>query len=198
MSHKKITCVFALKFTEQTALHIGFSTEIPSTAGLPYALTRTAMRSVEEMPDYQAHGNALPMLLWAYYEYVLKPHDLHDPETFASQLCKNTACKSFDEAIVIATGLLDIIRPPAKFLAVIADVGERERKGFLTTVAIFHFLEHNKFISSNEENVIDFLEIFDAEKNAPEKMRALLISTFTVVDELIGTLSGGKNIKLEV
>ena len=198
MSHKKITCIFALKFTEQTALHIGFSTEIPSTAGLPYALTRTAMNSVDDMPEYQAHNNALPMLLWAYYEYVLKPHDLHDPETFASQLCKNTACKSFDEALVIATGLLKVIRPPAKFLASVADIGERERKGFLTSVAIFYFLEHNKFISPNEENVVDFIEIFDAEKNAPDKMRELLVSTFTVVDEILGRLSGGKNIKLEL
>ena len=198
MSHKKITCVFALKFTEQTALQMGFSTKIPSTAGLPYALTRTVMRSVEEMPDYHAHGNALPMLLWAYYEYVLKPHDLHDPETFASQLCKNTACKSYDEALVITTGLLKVIRPPAKFLLSVADIGEHERKGFLTSVAIFYFLEHNKFISPNEENVVDFIEIFDAEKDAPEKMRELLISTFTVVDEIIGKLAGGKNIKLEL
>ena len=197
MSKKEVSCVFDLRFTDCTALHVGCTVNIPETAGMPYALTRIAIKTAKSVPDFKTHDNALPIFLWAYYEYVLKPHGLHDLKTLTEKVLFNSNL-SQDNAERMANGLMDIIRPPEKFLKLMDALSESDKKGVVTSAAIFLFLEQNKFISTTESNVIDFKNVIDAEEKVPERFREVLMSLFGVVDATIGELTDGQNIVLEV
>ena len=197
MTSKKIGCTFELSFTSHTALSMGCKVSVPATAGLPYALTRIVARNASTMSSFQTFDNALPIFLWAYYEYILKPHGFHEPKKLAPLIIALSNITQAS-ALKIADRLVRVVKPPQRFFDSLKDLSPSELKGFMASTAIFYYLAHNKYISPTEPNPIDFFDVFDNEKDSPEGMRDILCSVFKLVDGGIDQASGGKNLSFEV
>lgn len=197
MGTKEKSCVFTLKFTKNTMLQMGFTVNVPDTAGFPYALSLIIAKNSTAMPTFQTYKNALPVFLWAYYEYILKPYDFHKPEKLSALIMAHSSIEK-DAALKMAQGLIDVVKPPRSFMEQLAEIPKSKLRGFIASTAIFYYLEHDKYISPTESNTIEFFEVLGNEEDAPDGIVQILESLFKLVDRGIKELAGGKNLAFEV